>query len=97
MPEGPKFKAEGREWQGSWTGVSEPSGVRGGACICILYAAQKTALVVTNVIYFPFLISIKILVLLPFVATVALIVFFFFFSNNAHSSELSNVVHGRCA
>jgi len=23
--------------------------------------------------------------------------FFFFFSNNAHSSELSNVVHGRCA
>ena len=24
-------------------------------------------------------------------------VFFFFFSDNAHSSELSNVVHGRCA
>jgi len=23
--------------------------------------------------------------------------FFFFFSDNAHSSELSNVVHGRCA
>jgi len=27
----------------------------------------------------------------------AIFFFFFFFSDNAHSSELSNVVHGRCA